>query len=406
MDEFESTSSSVSCSLSACSSPATCSDSFSAGDMNDNKRKSRINTCEEKRRMRNSRKRRKHSQQKHSKSDLRKALEEERSKNGLTLSKMELYMGMSRTYWERWQWELQKRKEAIIECKTTRRLYHVKKPTSGCTLPQIDPSMLVEVELPSKSDSSYVGRGSFGIVRVQKYRGILVAVKEYLPNTLSEDVLHEAKILVSLCHPYMPCLLGVCTSKKPLCLVMQFEGIIIEGVPKALTLLHLLRNGHTQVCNSMSGWILVCAQLMEALLYLHDTAEVLHNDIKSDNILITKTSSYSECQIVFVDFGKATTLSGAKRYHLSYNDQAEYTRKFLHVAPEVISGESKQSIYSDIFSIGGILYKIIEARKFDSDKRVCSTVEGLAKRCRSVHYYKRPRAKAALTCLQELVATP
>ena len=54
-------------------------------------------------------------------------------------------------------------------------------PHSGCMLPEIDPSMLVDLKLPSRSDISYVGRGSFGIVKVQKYRGILVAVKEYLP---------------------------------------------------------------------------------------------------------------------------------------------------------------------------------------------------------------------------------
>lgn len=62
-----------------------------------------------------------------------------------------------------------------------------------------------------------------------------------------------------------------------------------------------------------------------------------------------------------MDFGKATTLSEAKRYHLSINDQAEHTRKFVHLAPEIISGESRQSAYSDIYSVGGVLYKIIDA---------------------------------------------
>lgn len=194
-------------------------------------------------------------------------------------------------------------------------------------------------------------------------------------------------------------------SQNPLCLVMQFEGIVIEGVPKALTLLHVLSNSSIKVCKSMSEWILVCAQVMEALSYLHDTARVLHNDIKSDNILLTKTSTYSECQIVLVDFGKATTLGEAKRYHLSMKDQAEYTRKFVHLAPEVISGESKQSIYSDIFSAGGILYKIVDAKKFDCNRQIFSTVEGLAERCRSVHYHQRPRAKVAFACLQDLIST-
>lgn len=248
-----------------------------------------------------------------------------------------------------------------------------------------------------------MGRGCFGIVQVQKYRGILVAVKEYLPKTLSEDVLCEARILASLSHPYMPCLLGICISHKPLRLIMQFEGVIIEGVPKALTLLYLLSNDHSEVSNSLPEWILICAQLMEALSYLHDTVGVLHNDIKCDNVLITKTSTYSKCQIVLVDFGKATTFSEAKKYHLTYSEQAEYTRKFLHLAPEIISGETKQSISSDMFSAGGVLYKVIDAKKFVSDEHIHKALEGLAARCRSVHYTKRPKAKEALSYIQELI---
>ena len=71
-------------------------------------------------------------------------------------------------------------------------------------------------------------------------------------------------------------------------LVMQFEGLLIDGVPKALTLNHLLGSTIQPVpIHSTPEWISVCVQIMEALFYLHEDAEVLHNDIKADNVLVT-----------------------------------------------------------------------------------------------------------------------
>ena len=60
------------------------------------------------------------------------------------------------------------------------------------TIQQIDPEMLVD---PENSRDLYVGRGSFGVVKLQLFRGMMVAVKELLPHTNLADVLEEARIL-------------------------------------------------------------------------------------------------------------------------------------------------------------------------------------------------------------------
>ena len=120
------------------------------------------------------------------------------------------------------------------------------------------------------------------------------------------------------------------------------------------------------------GWLMVCAQLLEAVVYLHNSASILHNDIKSDNILVgrsmpsSETSSNSSFQTVLTDFGKATKISEAKLCRLTECKKAEYTRKYTHIPPEVIEGETRQSVYSDMFAVGGLLHKITDGTLLSS----------------------------------------
>jgi hypothetical protein len=64
-------------------------------------------------------------------------------------------------------------------------------------------------------------------------------------------------------------------------------------------------------------------------------------------ILPQATFNNDGYHIILIDFGKATILSQAKFYRLSAHKKQEYTIKYPHLAPEVIDGVRKQSIYSD-----------------------------------------------------------
>ena len=115
---------------------------------------------------------------------------------------------MSRSYWERWQWELQRRKECVARERALSQAWtgnSSRSTSDGPRIHEIDPDLLHDPD----DVSTYIGRGSFGVVRMQVYRGIEVAVKELLPRTLATDVRHEARVLASFCHPYLP-LFSVC----------------------------------------------------------------------------------------------------------------------------------------------------------------------------------------------------
>ena len=320
-------------------------------------KRGRKNNLQEKRRMRAERKKRKRAMNACKKqTDLRNALETASklqsdigTKDKLlekSLNKMQMYKNMSRSYWERWRWELQKRKELLG-------LGHSECLHGRSTLLHIDPAMLNDF---SNGTSTYVGRGSFGVVKLKSYRGIYVAVKEFLPRTLIDDVIKEAEILSCFSHPNLPHCFGICVEKTPYSIVTQFEGIYIHNtIPQSLTLHKELQESNRFRLQGLN-WIYTCVQLVEAVRYLHFEVDMLHNDIKPDNVLLSDMYKRSDSdeqplRVILTDFGKATSIHNGKRYHLTPIDQADYishTQISFYLAPEILSGESKQSTFSDI----------------------------------------------------------
>lgn len=186
---------------------------------------SRENTVLEKRSMNKSRRKRK-STKKKMKAKMKQLREEVSAEMKLRKEAERLafrYKQISRTYWERWRWELHKRKETMKEL-------GVRNPQFPSTsdkylLHEIDPSMLEDPVVDGTIKTTFLARGCFGIVRLQHYRTLQVAVKEFLPRSISADVKAEASILASLSHPYVPFLLGICTKDLPLRVIMQYHSV-------------------------------------------------------------------------------------------------------------------------------------------------------------------------------------
>jgi len=159
----------------------------------------------------------------------------------------------------------------------------------GCTqvskvphLLEIDETLLLD---PIVGESEmYVGQGSFAVVKMKVFWGIKVAIKELQPLTLFSDVKKEAAILSKLCHPFLPYLFGVCTTKQPYKIVIQFHGI--DNSTKTLTISKAIVEKKIQ---DSHVWLGICLQLMEALCYIHAEVQILHNDIKPNNVLLTNS---------------------------------------------------------------------------------------------------------------------
>ena len=361
------------------------------------KRRSRRNTVEEKRRMRGVCKR---NMRKSKSMILKKAKLDLKSEIVLrekAQQEVAKYKGMSRCFWERWRWELHKRKEAMV------RELGVHKTNKNFTtepIMDINPSMLSDPVIDGVQQEIYAGRGSFGVVKLQLYRGITVAVKEFLPHTIRKDVVHEASILASLCHPYLPLLYGMCnTLKSYYRIVMQFHAYTVGSNNAATIEQRLLKDDLFK--DEIKNWPILCAQLFEAIAYLHNEKKILHNDIKVNNILIT--SSQNDVHIVLIDFGKATYMEHARRYSLSEFERREHVRNFPHIAPEIIKGETRQSAQGDMFSIGLVMYKLIDSNCFKGLPRTSQNkLEQFAASCRSVNYSTRPKSTDGLKIIEDI----
>ncbi len=152
---------------------------------------------------------------------------------------------------------------------------------------------------------------------------------------------------------------AICTRSQP-----SF-GIDSETI----TLYKELNEHPLEILNPIS-WLILCTQLLEAMNYIHNHG-ILHNDIKNNNVLITRSTSVTRARpspehnqvaqvslalqrtknknknldqhIVLIDFGKATPASQCRRYNLSEPEKVEYLIKY---PPEIVHGESKQSTYN------------------------------------------------------------
>ena len=327
------------------------------------------------------------------------------------------YKCMARSFWDRWRWELLRRKEAHRE-NLARNVHHKQTATCEPIHHHIDPSHLQDpiYMLDGKSAAKYIGRGSFSVVRVQLYRDVLVAVKELLPHTLQRDVLHEANMLIKLCHPYLPYLFGICINTRPFRIVTQFHGIGLNTV----TLYQELQEPNHLLY--MQQWVLVTAQLIDALCYLHSDVKIIHNDIKANNVVIacrtqpeaiesTQPSSSQQEQdcesmyhAVLIDFGKATDRESGRSHSLNDLEKLTYSSCHPHIAPEVVHGEYKQSVHSDMFSLGQLLVKIKDRHHYsalpsNSTQKLFAMIE----KCRSPHFYSRPSSKECSKVMKKIM---
>ena len=141
-------------------------------------------------------------------------------------------------------------------------------------------------------------------------------------------------------------------------------------------------------------WIRILTQIADALLYMHMNANILHNDLHVENVVLEESLVDEDgvYNASIVHFAKASVIGMASsRLTLNAGEVNEAIGKYPHIAPEIWRG-GRHSRSSDMFSFGHLL-KVVAHFLRDHCTKSFYII------CKDVDPAKRPNAGSCLVYL-------
>ena len=192
-----------------------------------------------------------------------------------------------------------------------------------------------------------IGIGSYGEVHRGIWRGTEVAVKRFLDQDLSAQLMQEftgeVDLMRRLRHPNVILLMGAVTEPPNLSIVTEFlhRGSLYK-------LLHRPQPPGVRAALNESRRMRMALDVAKGMHYLHSCDPIIvHRDLKSPNLLVDKHWVVKVC-----DFG----LSRMKNHTFLSSKSNAGTPEWM--APEVLRNEPSDE-KSDIFSFGVIFWELI-----------------------------------------------
>lgn len=187
-----------------------------------------------------------------------------------------------------------------------------------------------------------IGTGQYGVV----YRAIdlvtnqTVAVKMIMKgdSSVNEIYQREIQIMHDMHHPLITECYYDCEDNDRFFIIMEY-------VPKGSLLEYVNNKGNLNEVEAQKLFV----ELVDVLEYLHQEKQVVHRDLKADNILLDENLN-----IKLIDFGMARPFQKDEKFSSICGSPA-------YEAPEIIRGEPYTDKV-DIWSIGIILYAMLVGR--------------------------------------------
>nr|XP_043612092.1 serine/threonine-protein kinase STY46-like [Erigeron canadensis] len=191
-----------------------------------------------------------------------------------------------------------------------------------------------------------IGQGSCGTVYHGLWHGSDVAIKLFMYQEFSDDVIisfkQEVSLMKRLRHPNILLFMGAVTSRQHMCIVTEF-------LPRG-SLSHILQRHSTRL-----DWrrrIHMAMDIARGMNYLHRyKPPIVHRDLKSSNLLVDK----NWC-VKVGDFG----LSRIKHQTYLQTKSGKGTPQWM--APEIIRNELPANEKSDVYSYGVVLWEIVTGK--------------------------------------------
>jgi len=209
---------------------------------------------------------------------------------------------------------------------------------------EIDKHVLKKYDIQQK-----LGKGAYGIVwkAVEKKTKRVVALKKifdaFQNATDAQRTYREIMFLRELAgHDNIVTLWDVlkADNDKDIYLVFEFLETDLHAVIRA----NILEDIHKQY---------IIYQMLKALKFMH-SAEVLHRDLKTSNLLLN-----SECFMKVADFGLARSIAALENENVANPVLTDYVATRWYRAPEILLGSQKYTKGVDMWSVGCILGELL-----------------------------------------------
>lgn len=190
-----------------------------------------------------------------------------------------------------------------------------------------------------------LGRGSFGEVwQARRLRdGATVAIKIPKDQEKGEEVLRkESDIIKEIHHPNIVRVHGFHNIGELFVIEMEF----VDGYDLA----KVLDNVSTRAPLTFEQMLEWTLQILDGLVAVH-AANISHNDIKPQNILVERASGAAK----ITDFGSSRRLEDVWVWTTRHGTEA-------YMAPEVALDGKRARDVSDIYSVGVLLYEMATGR--------------------------------------------
>ncbi|KAG0254926.1 hypothetical protein DFQ27_006576, partial [Actinomortierella ambigua] len=186
---------------------------------------------------------------------------------------------------------------------------------------------------------SYIGAGAYGKVYHAYWHGRKVAIKQFTmaqANAASEIAIQrEVRLLESLRDKHIIQFYGTTEYEGQLVLVMEYaEGGSLDGAIQSCQL-------------DWATKMRIAQEVVRGLAFIHHQ-DVLHRDLKSMNVLLTRHMEVKLC-----DFGVATVkIRSASKSTTSTKGTLRW------MAPELLVAKPKYSTKSDMFALGMVMWEL------------------------------------------------
>ncbi len=199
-----------------------------------------------------------------------------------------------------------------------------------------------------------LGRGGMGVVWLARDGKLdLEVALKFLPENLVgdegalEDLRHETRRSMTLHHTNIVHVFDFVDDGHSAAIVMEY----VKG--KALSALRVEQAGRVY---QPEGLLPLVRQVCEALSYAHETARIVHHDLKPANLMVA-----GDGIVKVMDFGIASSLSESMSRHSRAGAGGSGGGTLPYMSPQQIMG-SPPSVADDIYSLGATLYELLTGK--------------------------------------------